>query len=81
MFAVAVTDCTGVQSKLNAPPELSNVVGNGPKLVQIARSTPGVVATLVGHKSKQNVLANTALSNIQPLTPQQFKSVMVSLTL
>ena len=69
-----------MQSKLNAVPELSNVVGTGPKLVQIARSIPGLVATLVGHKSKQNVLANTALSNIQPLTPQQFKSVMVSLT-
>ena len=70
-----------MQSKLNAVPELSNVVGTGPKLVQIARSTPGVVATLVGHKSKQNVLANTALSNVQPLTPQQFESVMVTLTM
>lgn len=65
-----------MQSKLNAVPELSNVVGTGPKLVQIARSTPGLVATLVGHKSKEHVLANVALSNIQPLTPQQFESVM-----
>lgn len=65
-----------LESKLNAVPELSNVVGTGPKLVQIARSTPGLVATLVGHKSKEHVLANVALSNIQPLTPQQFESVM-----
>ena len=69
-----------VQSKLNAAPELRNVAGMGPKLVQIARSTPGLVATLVGHKSKQHVLENLALSNIQPLTPQQFQSVMGSLT-
>lgn len=71
---------TGLQRKLNAAPELSNVIGTGPKLVQIARSTPGLVATLVGHKSKQNVLANVALSDVQPLTPQQFKSVMSLLT-
>lgn len=71
---------TGLQRKLNAAPELSSVMGTGPKLVQIARSVPGLVATLVGHKSKQNVLANVALSDVQPLTLQQFKSVVSQLT-
>ncbi len=68
-----------LQSKLDVIPELSNVKGMGPKLIQIARSTPGIVATLVGHKSKPHVLANVALSNIQPLTPQQFNLVMAAL--
>ena len=69
-----------MQGKLDAIPELSNVQGMGPKLLQIARSTPGIVATLVGHKSKQHVSANAALAGIQPLTPQQFKEVMAALT-
>jgi len=68
-----------LQSKLDVIPELSNVKGMGPKLIQIARSTPGIVATLVGHKSKPHVLANVALSNIQPLTLQQFTVVMAAL--
>ena len=68
------------QSKLDAMPELSNVRGMGAKLLQIAWSTPGIIATLVGHKSKQHVSANAALAGIQPLTPQQFKEVMAGLT-
>ena len=67
-----------IQAKLETLPELSNIQGMGPKLLQIARSTPGIVATLVGHKSKTHVLANTALSNVQPLTPAQFKSVVAA---
>ena len=70
-----------MQAQLDALPELSNIQGMGSKLLQIARSTPGIVATLVGHKSKEHVLANTALSNIQPLTPAQFNSVMAAITL
>lgn len=68
-----------LQSKLNALPELSNVQGMGPKRIQIARSTSGIIATLVGHKSEPHVLANAALSNIQPLTLQQFHLVLAAL--
>ncbi|DBB14762.1 TPA: hypothetical protein ACH3X3_004374 [Trebouxia sp. C0006] len=75
----ALLQNAALQSKLDVIPELSNVKGMGPKLIQIARSTPGIVATLVGHKSKPHVLANVALSNIQPLTPQQFNLVMAAL--
>lgn len=60
-------------------PELQEIQGMGPKLLQIARSTPGLVATLVGHKSKIHVIANVALSDIQPLDQQQFESVMAQL--
>ena len=68
-----------LQSKLETVPELQNVSGMAAKLLQIARSTPGIVATLVGHKSKIHVLANIALSNIQPLTKAEFSSVMAAL--
>ncbi len=59
---------------------MGNIHGMGPKLIQIARSTPGIVATLVGHKFKPHVLANVALSDIQPLTPQQFHLVVAALS-
>jgi len=42
-----------LQSKLDATPGLSNILGMGPKLILIARSTPGTVATLVDHMSKE----------------------------
>ena len=69
-----------LQSKLEAVPELQSIKGMAPKLLQIARSTPGIVATLVGHKAKTHVLANTALSNVQPLTRTEFSSVMAALS-
>ena len=68
-----------MQSKLNAAAELGNIANTGPKLVQIARSTPGIIATLVGQKSKQHVMANLALSDKQPLTPGMFESLMAAL--
>lgn len=66
-----------MQSKLNAAAELGNIANTGPKLV--ARSTPGIIATLVGQKSKQHVMANLALSDKQPLTPGMFESLMAAL--
>ena len=68
-----------LQSKLDGVPELSHIQGTAPKLLQVARSTPGLIASLVGHKSKQHVLANVMLSNIQPLTEQEFYSVAAAL--
>lgn len=62
-------------------PELSNVDGTAPKLLQIARSTPGLIASLVGHKTKEHVLANIALSNRQPLTEQELLSAVTTLAL
>ena len=62
-------------------PELSNVDGTAPKLLQIARSTPGLIASLVGHKTKGHVLANIALANKQPLTEQELRSAVTTLAL
>ena len=66
---------------MTSVPELSNVDGTAPKLLQIARSTPGLIASLVGHKTKEHVLANIALSNRQPLTEQELLSAVTTLAL
>lgn len=60
-------------------PELESVEGAGPKLLQMARSTPGLIASLVGHKIKEHVVANVALSNVQPLSHEDFLSAMTGL--
>ena len=54
------------QSKLREIPELSNVKGDGAKLLQLARSTPYVACTLVGHKTSENVNLNLDLSQVIP---------------
>lgn len=56
--------------------ELEGIDGAGPRLLQIARSTPGLISTLVGHKSQEHVLANIALSSKQPLTQPELAAVM-----
>ena len=70
-----------LQERLMNIPELSNVDGTAPKLLQIARSTPGLIASLVGHKTKGHVLANIALANKQPLTEQELRSAVTTLAL
>ena len=47
-----------------------------PKLLQIARSTPGLLATLVGMKEPAHVEADVALINMPPLTPEAFATVV-----
>ena len=60
-------------------PELKSVEGGGPKLLQMARSTPGLIASLVGHKTKEHVVANVALSSVQPLSHEDLLSAMTGL--
>ena len=55
---------------------LEGIAGAAPRLLQIARSTPGVICSLVGHKTQEHVLANIALSNTQPLTQPELAAVM-----
>lgn len=52
------------------------VQGVAPKLLQIARSTPGLLSVLVGMKTPANVEADTALVPAPPLTPEAFKTVV-----
>lgn len=69
-----------LQAKLSEAAELGDIEGIAPKLLQIARSTPGLIASLVGHKTKEHVLTNIALSNKQPLGKQEFLSAVTHLT-
>ena len=47
-----------------------------PKLLQIARSTPGLLATLVGMKEPAHVDADVALVRTPPLQPEAFAAVV-----
>lgn len=66
-------------SAVNGLPELSNLKGQGPKMLQLVRSTPYVTATLVGHKDEKHVEENVALSTVAPLSRSMFLSAMSQL--
>ncbi|KAL4440685.1 hypothetical protein ABPG77_000394 [Micractinium sp. CCAP 211/92] len=57
-------------------PHLRGIEGTGPRLLQLARSTPGLLATLVGHKTPANVEANGALSKVAPLSEAEFQATV-----
>jgi len=65
--------------ELDACEELAGIEGAGPKLLQIARSVPGVLSVLVGHKSPINVERNIALTKVPPLTETEFLNVIEKL--
>ncbi|KAK9814130.1 hypothetical protein WJX72_001053 [[Myrmecia] bisecta] len=65
----------GLLAKLDQVEELKNVQGQATKLLQFARSTPGVLAVMVGHKRAKHMEANVALARLPPLTKEQFLSV------
>jgi aryl-alcohol dehydrogenase-like predicted oxidoreductase len=57
-----------LEAALEGAVELSGVGGGtGPRLVQLARSAPGVATALVGHKTPGHVEANLALTKVAPL--------------
>ena len=58
------TGALSAQSRLRGVPELRNVEGDGAKLLQLARSTPFVTCTLVGHKTPENVERNLNVSQV-----------------
>ncbi len=45
--------------------------------IQFARSTPGVLAPLVGHKESANVEDNLQVAQASPLTAQEFESMFM----
>ncbi|KAG2500333.1 hypothetical protein HYH03_001909 [Edaphochlamys debaryana] len=53
---------------------LRDLPATAQKLLQLARSTPGLpmVAALVGHKAQENVVGNVAISRISPIKPADF---------
>jgi aryl-alcohol dehydrogenase-like predicted oxidoreductase len=50
------------------------------KLVQIPRSTPSVIAALIGQKKPEHVAQNLNLAKIPPLTTQQFNQTIKRLS-
>jgi aryl-alcohol dehydrogenase-like predicted oxidoreductase len=62
--------------ELNACEELAGIDGAGPKLMQIARSVPGVLSIVIGHKTPINVEKNVALTKVPPLSETEFFKVM-----
>ena len=56
---------------------MSDPVG---KLVQIVRSSPSVIAPLIGQKKAEHVKENLKVANVPPLTNEEFKQAIKMLT-
>lgn len=50
------------------------------KLVQVIRSSPSVVAPLIGQKKTEHVEQNLQLASVPPLSIEEFKQVVETLT-
>ncbi len=50
------------------------------KLVQIIRSSPSVIAPLIGQKKIEHVEQNLKIANVPPLSPEEFKQAVKVLT-
>lgn len=55
---------------------LENLTTNSSKLLQFVRSTPGIVAPLVGQKKMEHVKENVLISKYPILDPEQFYSLI-----
>lgn len=64
---------------LAAVPALQRVEGAAPRLLQFARSTPGLLTALVGHKAPEHVRQNCALSKEPPLSEAEFRAAAAAL--
>lgn len=66
-----------LKSLLESAPELNKeITTHGSRLLQIARSTPGIQTCLAGQKSMSHVQENLELSSIPPLSVAEFKNLM-----
>ncbi|PRW56126.1 aldo keto reductase [Chlorella sorokiniana] len=64
---------------LAAVPALQRVQGTAPRLLQFARSTPGLLTALVGHKAPEHVQQNCVLSREPPLSGAEFRAAAAAL--
>ncbi len=72
-----------MQAKLLAPnvlPEFGNLIRPSHRAIQFIRSTPGVIAPLVGQKSLEHVDENMSLSSIPVLDQNEFFDLLKRLT-
>lgn len=71
-----------MQGKLLEPGVIPDFISLKPSLrcLQFLRSTPGVVAPLVGQKAPAHVDENLEIMKIPPLKPDEFESILKKLT-
>ncbi|HSA97893.1 MAG TPA: aldo/keto reductase [Candidatus Nitrosotenuis sp.] len=71
-----------MQGKLLGPGVIPDFINLKPSLkcLQFIRSTPGVLAPLVGQKTPAHVEENLEIMKIPPLTPGEFDSLLKKLT-
>ena len=62
-----------LQSKI---PDYVGLTDPVAKLIQVLRSSPSVVAPLIGYKKMEHLKQDLGISNIPPLKPEEFKEVV-----
>jgi aryl-alcohol dehydrogenase-like predicted oxidoreductase len=60
-------------------PDYMGLTDQVAKLIQVIRSSPSVIAPLIGYKKPQHVVQNLKIANITPLNDEEFKEVIHSL--
>lgn len=70
---------SGLAAGLETVPQLQVIEGTAPRLLQLARSTPGLLAALVGHKAPAHVEQNCALARVPPLSEPELRAAAAAL--
>ncbi|MDQ6723208.1 MAG: aldo/keto reductase [Thermoproteota archaeon] len=60
-------------------PDYMGLTDKVTKLVQIIRSSPSVIAPLIGHKKPEHVEQNLKIANVPPLNDKEFREVVQTL--
>ena len=60
-------------------PDYMGLTDQVTKLVQVIRSSPSVIAPLIGYKKPQHIEQNLKIANIPPLNDEEFKNVIHTL--
>jgi aryl-alcohol dehydrogenase-like predicted oxidoreductase len=60
-------------------PDYMGLTDQVTKLVQVIRSSPSVIAPLIGYKKPQHIEQNLKIANIPPLNDEDFKNVIHTL--
>lgn len=60
-------------------PDYMGLTDQVTKLVQVIRSSPSVIASLIGYKKPQHIEQNLKIANIPPLNDEEFKNVIDTL--
>lgn len=66
-------------STLQSVPQLRDVEDTAPRLLQLARSSPGLLTALVGHKAPKHVRQNGDLAQVPPLDDAAFQAAFKAL--